>query len=364
MDPAADESLDRRWLVNPHAHVIQCSDDEVLVKHGASSLYSEIIVDEQRTRLLGRVLRGMRAPASVRDLLQRGLIVDGQRGMAAEVVSYLAAHHVLVDPELDLQSLYVDTVLRRNDGASVPLQARTVGLIGAGPVGSQVAASLAPFAPKRLMVVDGRAPAPPAGALGDPPSEDGVSNAEQLRLRLDRNGFDAVEVVEGGPGQEQLDRLLAEADFVAVAWESFAPTLLHDTNDAAIRHRTPWLAAFLDGSQAVVSPVFVPVESACYYEFEIQAEAALLMKDEYLLYKEHIKELAGPPPSVPPPYVQVAAGLAATAALRYLVNDRGTTTRTVQVDFERLSVSHHEILKLPRCPACTRERPSYRHLFL
>jgi hypothetical protein len=89
------------------------------------------------------------------------------------------------------------------------------------------------------------------------------------------------------------------------------------------------------------------------------------VKDEYLTYKEALDD-----PSLGfehltfPAYIEVAAGMAAIAAARYLVTGKSFLVgRSLRFDFERLSVDTEEILRLPRCPACAPYRP-YRHAYL
>ena len=372
-DPAQAVRADtvRRLRVNPHVRVVRCSDDEILVKHGSRSLYSEAIYDEQRTRLLGNMIRNLREPATVAELRDRGVLTDEQVPLAEELVDYLADRGVLVDPAEDLVCAYLNTVMGSN-GQAARLSAASVSLVGAGPLGHLIAKELASFRPRLLLIADDRPVRDDAAALRQmtlPPGTltRGVSYADVLARHFGDLLGAGVRSVQGEVQETAtLKRVFQEVNFVLVAWESFSPTLFHAANEASVESGVPWMLAYLDGSEAVLSPLFVPGESGCYHEFEIQSEAAILLKDEYLLYKEDLRDSGAATEALPfPPYLQVAAGFATTLALRYLVSNQApTSARAVRIDFERLGVDYVDVLKLPRCPACGSQRSAYRHLFL
>lgn len=115
-----------------------------------------------------------------------------------------------------------------------------------------------------------------------------------------------------------------------------------------------------------MGPLYVPSETACYYEFETQVEASTAFREDYLLYKEHLAD-AGIHGAyfVLPPYPQIAAGFSALSASQFLARGQAMTVgRSIRIDFERLSVDYQDVLRLPRCPACGSDRAPYRQLFL
>lgn len=364
--------LDERVVINPHAHVIHCGDDELLVKHGSRSLYSEVIVDEKRTRLIGKVVRELAQPGSVNELVARNAIDGSEAEMAMELVDYLRDRGVLVDPAADIAHVYLDTMLGDPGPASARVRETSLGLVGAGPLGARIARTFAHLHPKKIVALDDRAVSDRQGLSGyldlaPNAVRAGSRFAECLVDHFSSDGYKELTRIAGDATDgAALGGLFEQTDFVVAAWESPSPNLFHAVNEAAIATETPWLAVFLDGSVATVGPLFVPGETGCYYEFEIETESAVLMKDEYMLYKEHLRETtAGDLALALPPYLDVAAGFAATAALRFLATGASfATNRALRVDFERLAVDYQEVLRFPRCPACAAQRPSYRHLFL
>ncbi len=347
-----DLVADRRFTRNPCVTIIHCGEDEIVVKHGSRSRFTKNVRDEGRTRLLGRILRNAVPPASLADLEQRQLLRPEERGDAENLVSYLLEQGILIEPEQDPTSVYLRTIL----GASTPLAGKSVAILGAGPLGSRIASDLGGVGIGRLWLMDGRR------------SEAGKPYVDSLAQALGGRTHGTVEVArEGLDDEAAVAAVVAEVDFAVAAMEQFSARTLHLINSVALAARKPWISVYIDGSEALVGPIYVPGESCCYNEFEIQHEATLGgMKDDYLIYKETLD--AAPShfePPVLPPYLSVASGLAVSGVMRFLLSGRSFLVgRANRFDFERLSIDYEEVLRLPRCPACALSRPGYRALFM
>jgi bacteriocin biosynthesis cyclodehydratase domain-containing protein len=182
------------------------------------------------------------------------------------------------------------------------------------------------------------------------------------RLRTAAGGEPAARAAPDAD-EASLTETLKAATVAVVVADTFAPTLLHAANAAAIETRIPWISAYVDGSEAVVGPTYVPGETCCYYEFEMQTEASTTMIHEVLLLKE---AAGGAPQPVPmmSTHLDVAGGLAVDSTLRFLITGTAPTVgRAIRFHFERATVDHQDVLRLPRCPACGPTRAPYRHLF-
>jgi len=315
-------------VVNPHLHIVRCSDDEIVVKHGSRSMFSEIIADTERTGLLGRVLDRLRSPGCIDQLLGEGLLNEEDCLLAAGAMQYLFERGVLVPAEHDLTKVYIDTFL----GTDRRLADARIGIVGDGTVAARIATSMKSMG---LGQVD----------LLDDTTEPGAARET--------------------PSESELDRVFGTHDFVVLALDGFSPKALHATNSAAISAGVPWMSVFFDGSEAVIGPTYVPGETCCYFEFEFQHEASLTLKNEYVLFKEAAGTAGGPRGFVLPPYAEVAAGFGATSAIEFLTSGKSfTIERAVRINFERASIDYQDVLRLPRCPACATKRAPYRHLFL
>ena len=349
---------DVTYVLNPHLRIVRCSDDELLVRHGARSLYSQVLTDPGRMHLLARLVDGFRIPTTLEAIRSAAPADDRDAfGSSAEtMVGTLVHEGVLVEPTPSLGEVYLRTIIARQRGDRHDgLAARKVALVGGGALGRLVADDLAAAGIGALRVADSR-------------GRDGSTNAEALRAALgDPPAALALEVVPGDPSTTQvLEPMLEESDLVVVAWETFSPALFHAVNGAALQQRIPWLLVYVDGAEAVIGPLVVPGETSCYLEYEIQVEASLVQRDSYELYKEELADLGKDlEPYVLSPYAKVAAGLASASALAFLAGAASPSpNRVIRFDFERFAIDYQDVLRLPRCPACGHDRPAYRQLFL
>jgi bacteriocin biosynthesis cyclodehydratase domain-containing protein len=378
-----DGLANKPLVVNRYLTIVYCDENEILVRHGTRSPYSEVIRDDAKTRLLGTVLRNLRTPGTVADLARHGAVTADQLPTVTEIVDYLVGRGILIDPRTDPARAYLDTIFDAPAAGPDQLGTARIGLIGCGQLGARVGGELALLAPRSMVLLDPR-PVPQEGwryhgnldptGNGAPPVPVERSLDAALGTRLGRGGLERLEVevvaADDIADDDAIGRVFESADFVVVAYETFSPTLLHAANEQAILHRTPWMSAYFDGSEAVVGPTCVPGETCCYHEFEIQSEATLTFRGEHLLFKESLvghpgEERLDSAALVLPPYAMVAAGLTVTSVLQFLLGGKTFTIgRAIRLNFETLSIDFQDVFKLPRCPACSSERPSYRQLFL
>lgn len=329
----SDPSIER-LAINPYVRVIRASDDEVVVRHGTRSLYSEFISDAGRRHLLGRILDRLGSPASLRALLDEGFVDPDDVAPLEEAIAYLRQRRVLVPAEQDWRPTYFDTFYGRRDG----LRGQVVAVLGAGLLARRICASLAPLGLEAIIALD--------RAGDDYPTEVETRDADSI---------DATAI----------SRLFGDCDFAICALDAYSPRSLHLTNQVAVAMNKPWLACFFDGHESVIGPLFVPGQTGCYAEFELQAEASLTQINEGLLMKEELDARPAPGGRLLPPYVDIAGGFAIDAAMRFLLAGSSYVVgRAMRLDFERASIDYQEVLTLPRCPACQGTRTAYRHVFL
>jgi thiazole/oxazole-forming peptide maturase SagC family component len=196
----------------------------------------------------------------------------------------------------------------------------------------------------------------------------GQAYVDCLRRHFAAWKIDHLEAVNAPLTDEASLRAVAsQADFLVAALESYSARILHAVNAVTLEAEKPWMSVYTDGSEALIGPIYVPGETCCYNEYEIQHEATLVgMKEAYLLYKEALSdERVDESHLVLPPYLHIASGLAATAIVRFLLSGRSALVgRSTRLDFERLSVDYEDVLRLPRCPACSSQRPAHRNPFM
>ncbi|MBL7500335.1 TOMM precursor leader peptide-binding protein [Frankia sp. CNm7] len=337
-----------RLVRNPHLVVVQCTEDEVLVRHGARSRYSRVLRDDGRNRALGPLLRAFERPVGPDDVANR-LADRITREQFDQLVAQLSDDGVLVKEGSGTFSLY------RGVAGGKPIEglgAATVGVIGLGQIGAQVAAQLTELG---------------VGGVEALAAGDGKPAAAAWSAHL--NGSAGAVPVRPGSVDDDPDTVGAivdDTDVVVLALEGFRPALLHRVNRVAVAAGRPWLPVYADGSEMIVGPLVVPGESACYNEHEIQHESSRVLRREYLLYsEEQAGQSAGGLPALLPPFAAIAASWAVVALIPFLADGASFLVgRAIRIDFERLEITQEHVLRLPRCPVCSPHRPAFRHPFL
>lgn len=363
----------RRLVVNPHLRIVQCGSDEILVKHGFRSRFSTLLRDEERTGLLAVVLHAFREPSTLADLERSGVVPPSRLTETASLLEQLVAQKVLIQPTDHLPRVYLS--MRFGDAGVAALEPTTVGIVGCGYLGSRIARELARVRVDRMLLLDDRVACEEDAVYFDCPQrlvEPETPFVEVTARALQEIGYASARPVLGPRHDDAgLGSVFDQCGFVLVALERFSPSVLHAANRAALDAGRPWMSVYFDGSEVVIGPLYVPGNTACYNEFEIQNEACIARQDDYHVYKE---SLTAPDPSagcprvadpVLPPFLAIASGWATTAVLPFLSGGKSfLLERAIHVDFERAAIDYQNILKLPRCPACAPARPGYRNTFL
>lgn len=362
-DPAASESAPAgppetrtRLVRNPYLTVVQCTDDEVLLRHGARSRYSRVLRDDGRHRVLGPLLRAFERPRLSEDVVEPLSDRAGKEEIGG-LIEQLAQDGVLVPEGSGTYQMYRSVIGGRPVRA---LEQAAVGLIGLGTVGSRLATQLAELGAGQV-----RGLAAGTGTGGGGGDGDGTFAAEAAGA-----GHPAVERLDGGlegpEGEKALESLLDDSDLVVLALDGFRPSVLHRLNRTAVAAGRPWLPVYADGSELIVGPLVVPGESACYNEHEIQHESSRALRREFQIYSEELSDrTVDDLPPLLPPYASIAASWAAIGITSFLTDGSSFLVgRAIRVDFERLEITQEHVLRLPRCPVCTEHRPSFRHPFL
>lgn len=364
-----DPALAQRYVRNPSLKIMHCGEDELLVLHGSRSNFRRTIADEGRTKILSRVVRHLDTPTSLRELHEAGVIDADDLGTARELVDYLAEENVITPADEHPVALYLKTL----HGEATPLENVSVGLVGAGYLGARIADELARLGIGRIVALDDRRVTDEdldtrQFNLAPDALEAGKAYVDCVRDGLAAYGYDRVETLDASPADpDALGRLFAASHFVIVASEAFTSRLFHHADEAAIEHGRPWMSAFLDGSTAVVGPIYVPGDSCTYNEFEIQAEAALsISQADYYTYKEQLNNTGLEQRHFTlPAHLSTTSGLVASAVATFLGYSKSHLVgRCLRLNFEQPYVDYEEVLRLPRSPASASTRHGYRHTFM
>ena len=115
----------------------------------------------------------------------------------------------------------------------------------------------------------------------------------------------------------------------------------------------------------MIGPLFVPGVTACYNDFRALTDAAHpspLMAGVYRRYAAQRGARTFSPGL--PAHAGIVAGFTSLAAVHSLLS--GTSSllgRAVTINFDRMMIDVEDVLKLPRCPVCGRQRSAYQAPF-
>lgn len=337
--------------------LVLISADEVLIQFGLRSRPSELLRDQDVSGLLGRVVgRLLRGPAAVEELVEQA--GAGHAGDARALLADLLERGVLANTATSP----IDQYLRYTFTGEPTLAGRQVAILGAGPLGARVAQSLTQHGLPGLALLDDRrvdaawhayAPFGPNGATG------GQRADQALAARLGAS----ARVLEAGLDAAGIEQAVAGAHLVVLALEQPDLRTAHLVNRFALRERTPWLLATIDGNLGLVGPLFLPPETACYNDYRTLAFAATPNRGMARKHREHVLRERGTGTFFAglPVYADLVAGHAALAAVHFLL--RGTCFalgRVMVIDFDRMQIDVEDVLRLPRCPVCGAQKPAYR----
>ena len=360
---------EHHFVLNPSLKFIFCGEDEILVLHGMRSKFNQTIRDEGRTHLLSRVLRHLVSPASLQDLQEQKVIEEGELEDAEELFKTLASQGFLSPANENPIISYLNAVV----GGDQDLNGICIGLVGAGYLGSRVAEELAKTGVGQMQILDDRCienVTVDQAQFNFSPTyiEKGRPYVESLESHLSDLGCDRLKMIkEPYHNQDALENLFSASNFIVVTSEVFSSHLFHTADLAALSTEKPWMSAFMDGSESCIGPIYVPGETCCYNEFEIQSESTLSIQlSEYGTYKEEMsKNGLYSHQFAFPPYASIAAGFVAGSAWSFLLSGKSSLIgRCFRIDFEKPHVDYEEILKLPRSPVSVEMRNGYRHMFL
>ena len=360
---------ERCFVLNPSLKFIFCGEDEILVLHGVRSEFNQTINDDGRTHLLGRVLRRMTSPTSLKGLREQGVIHAEELKDAEDLVEALTAQGVLTHPEESPVVSYLNAVV----GEGRLLSEASVGIIGAGYLGARVAEELARIGVGYIRIMDDRRienEAIDQSQFNLPPThiKKGRPYVECICTHLSDLGYNHLEALEESyNSQNVLETFFSSSNFVIATAEVFSSHLFHTVDITAISVEKPWMSVFVDGSEACIGPIYIPGETCCYNEFEIQTEATLSVHPrEYHTYKEEMSKIGlYSNHFVFPPYLNIAAGFVVGAVSSFILSGKSYLIgRCFRINFEKPYVDYEEVLKLPRSPVSADMRSGYRDTFL
>ena len=155
----------------------------------------------------------------------------------------------------------------------------------------------------------------------------------------------------------QLETLVGEADFVALAlWRRF-PAVTEAVDSTCARLGVRWSAATLEGSSLVIGPVVVPGEGPCHSCFRKRWLTHLAHPErETLLDAWYETDAAAGCEGFPP----AAVGMAVAALVLDRAEARNAAGRLRYVDLLRATTEETRVVRVHGCPRCGAPEPEGR----
>jgi bacteriocin biosynthesis cyclodehydratase domain-containing protein len=147
------------------------------------------------------------------------------------------------------------------------------------------------------------------------------------------------------------------ASLVVAALDHPDPDLLDTLNKACLERSVPLLPIVLVGWESHLGPTCIPGETACVHCASLRVKANLSHYQQYVLYEDSMRRRPGDHPfGRLPHFPEMLAGMAATEAVKLITSCYPPSThgRLVITDLLLQESEAHDVLRVPRCPACGR----------
>jgi bacteriocin biosynthesis cyclodehydratase domain-containing protein len=191
--------------------------------------------------------------------------------------------------------------------------------------------------------------------------------ADLLDAKARTNGFECLTHfdVTASYTQEDVDRIVGDADLMVVNGDPWNPQLLEWINHAALEHQTPWIfLSGTDATQGTVGPLFFGDRSGCYECLLQRQKSCKDFLPYFEAYEQTLRdrEMTGQPGRTYAAVYDLLVSIAMLEAVKFVTKAAVPVLYkqflTLQVrDYE---VQTHSVLKVPDCPACGQDelRPS------
>ena len=296
-------------MINPAVSVIKSTSNEVMVRFGSRSAATHRISDTETRGKLADFVLSFAEPSTAADIADR-LVLDAET--LDSYLDHLTAGNVLIESDRSAYS-YLLTGLDLDPVPSADLDVVVFG--------------------------QGRVAAATARQVGD---------------------------LVGREVQTTVDLTIAfeESDFVMVCSDRLEQGTFYDADEYSRATDRPWHLTYVDGSELLVGPTFIPGVTTNYYERDTLDEAARVMRFDYQYLKtaQPVHEAKQPVPL----FLAELAASYSTAALAQHLWGRGSFVEdhVLRIDMERMHLIRDRVMRLPRNPVSVASRSDLRHPFI
>ena len=149
-------------------------------------------------------------------------------------------------------------------------------------------------------------------------------------------------------------------DFLVVCQETPDPKLFRKINSICLENGVRWIRVALEGTKAFLGPTVIPHQSACYICYERRVSSNISELDNHQAYRNLLASSESPSnEGLFPAMNSVIGGQVALEVVRLISGFAPPKTIGRFYEFNATSptVVGHEVLRVPRCPACISKNP-------
>lgn len=181
--------------------------------------------------------------------------------------------------------------------------------------------------------------------------DNGISPSPDIQTVLDTQSNDI---------DSRLTDSIKNLDYLIVCQETPDPKLFKKINSVCLENGVRWIRVALEGTKAFLGPTVIPHQSACFICYERRVSSNISELDNHLAYKDHLSR--SEPLSNEGFFPALNSVVGAQVALEVVRLITGfvppkTIGRFYEFDATSPAVFGHDVLRLPRCPACISKNP-------
>jgi bacteriocin biosynthesis cyclodehydratase domain-containing protein len=283
-------------------------------------------------------------------LSNKGMLSDGPASASSHDLNGAHTH----------QNAYWSLHASSAEEAAIRLNRANVVVVDLGGVGLTVTLALA-AAGVRITGIDHRTVRACDQGVGYEAQDVGKLRVSAVERHLNtENCKSFIPLSENIQRLSNWDEIVSKADLVVLCSDGMSLAAYDRTNETCLRQKTRWVSARIDRHRGLIGPFVVPEQTACFTCFELRSRANSEHPTDHAAIYRHWKNNVDTPDDWPiiSPFAGIVGNYLALDIQRVLVDNQVSLFlgRTFHVDFHTLESRFHDILKLPRCPVCSRER--------
>lgn len=154
--------------------------------------------------------------------------------------------------------------------------------------------------------------------------------------------------------------LIERCDLVILCNDAINIPLCRLVNEACLEKKVQWINSSIEGTEALIGPLILPYETACYTCYELRRKGNEKYFEEYMAFEKYL--IDNPNSNIQYGSLKFFGNLVATIVAQIVVK---LFTNIGSADYGKLFIVNmltpkievEEVLKLPICPTCSRAKP-------